>query len=169
MSVVRPVKFRHNAAIPIAALVAFLGAVPVATARWYLAPILLAPVLVAIWGWRAGTDADATGVRLRALAGTRRIAWSRITGLAPDERGRVYARLDGGTVVRLPAVGRADLPRLVAAGGGNLAAAGAAETGDTETGDTETGDTETGGGEPPAADPGGEPAATDGSAPAATQ
>lgn len=120
MSVVRPVKFRYNAAIPIAALVAFLGAIPVATARWYLAPILLAPVLVAIWGWRAGTDADATGIRLRALAGTRRIAWSRITGLSPDDRGRVHASLDSGTVVRLPAVGRADLPRLVAAGGGQL-------------------------------------------------
>jgi hypothetical protein len=147
MALVRPVKFRHNAAISIAALVAFLGAVPVATARWYLAPILLVPALVAIWGWRAGTDADGDGVRVRALAGTRRIPWSRITGLAPDDRGRVHATLDGGTVVRLPAVGRADLPRLVAASGGDLAASGDLATdGDRATG----GDPAGGDGEPAA-------------------
>ena len=110
------VKFRHSPALAIAGLVAAFGAIPVATWRWYLAPILLVPVAIAVWGWRAGTDVDGTGVRLRALAGSRYIAWSHVTGLVPDERGRVHAALDSGTVVRLPAVGTGDLPKLVAAG-----------------------------------------------------
>jgi len=114
---VRPLKFRYNAAIPVAALLAFLGALPLATARWYLAPILLVPAAVAVWGWRAGTDADRTGLRLRALAGSRRVDWSRVRALAPDDRGRVHAQLDSGVAVRLPAVRAADLPRLIAASG----------------------------------------------------
>jgi hypothetical protein len=113
------VKFRHNVGIAIAGLVAFFGAVPVATQRWYLAPILLVPLAVMIWGWRAGTDADADGVSVRALLGSRRLPWSRITGLVPDGR-RVVATLDGGGSVRLPAVTPADLPRLVAATGQEL-------------------------------------------------
>jgi Bacterial PH domain len=117
--VVSPVKFRYNAATAIAGGVAVLGAVPVATLHWYLAPILLVPLAVAGWGWRAGTDADPDGLSVRALLGSRRLPWSRVTGLVPDGR-RVVAVLDGGTALRLPAVTPADLPRLVAASGQEL-------------------------------------------------
>jgi Bacterial PH domain len=113
---VSTVKFRYNVGIAVAGLVAFFGAVPVATVHWYLAPILLVPLAVLVWGWRAGTDADRDGLTVRALLGGRRLPWARITGLVPDGR-RVVAVLDGGTFVRLPAVGPADLPRLVAASG----------------------------------------------------
>jgi Bacterial PH domain len=116
---VSSVKFRHNIGIAIAGLVAFFGAVPVATQRWYLAPILLVPLAVMVWGWRAGTDADAGGVTVRALVGSRALPWSRITGLVPDGR-RVVATLDGGRSVRLPAVTPADLPKLVSATGHEL-------------------------------------------------
>jgi hypothetical protein len=116
---VSSIRFRHNVGVAIAGLVAFFGAIPVATVRWYLAPILLVPLAVMIWGWRAGTDADAEGVSVRALLGSRRLPWSRITGLVPDGR-RVVATLDGGGSVRLPAVTPADLPRLVAATGQEL-------------------------------------------------
>jgi hypothetical protein len=113
-------KFRYNAAVTIAAIVALLGALPVATLRWYLAPILLVPAVVAVWAWRAGTDADVSGVRVRALVGSRQIPWSRITHLASDPRGRVQAMLNDGRTLRLPAVGAAQLPRLVAASGHEL-------------------------------------------------
>ena len=106
------VKFRHSPAVALAGLIATFGAVPVATWRWYLAPILLVPVAVAIWGWRAGTDADEGGVTVRALLGRRRLPWSRISGFAPRGRG-VVAVLDGGATVPLIAVTPADLPRLV--------------------------------------------------------
>jgi hypothetical protein len=112
-------KFRHSSAIAIAGLVAFFGAIPLATARWYLAPILLVPLAVGWWGWRSGTDADASGVSVRALFGRRRLPWDQITGFAHTNR-RVSATLPGGAVVPLPAVTPEDLPRLVAASGTDL-------------------------------------------------
>jgi hypothetical protein len=114
------VRFRHNSAIAVAGLVALLGAVPVATARWYLVPLLLVPAALSVWAWRAGTDASSAGLVLRALFGSRRLGWDRISGLVPDQRGRVFAVLTGGALVRLPAVRRADLPVLVAASGRQL-------------------------------------------------
>jgi hypothetical protein len=111
------VHFRHSQAIWVAAIIAFLGALPIATARWFLAPVLLIPIAVGVWAWRAGTDADANEVRLRALVGQRRIPWSKIVELASDRRGRAIALLDDGRTTALPAVRATDLPRLVAASG----------------------------------------------------
>ncbi|NES14089.1 MULTISPECIES: PH domain-containing protein [Micromonospora] len=111
------VRFRHNQAILVAAIIAFIGALPLATARWWLVWVLLVPLAVALWAWRAGTDADARELRLRALVGQRRIPWTRIAELAGDARGRAVARLDDGELLVLPAVRAADLPRLVSATG----------------------------------------------------
>lgn len=112
-----PVRFRQHGALTVAGLVVFIGALPLATARWYLLPLLLAPLLVAAWAWRCGTDAGPDGLRIRALLGARHIDWVHVAGLAPDGRGRAVALLADGRTVRLPAVAAADLPRLVAASG----------------------------------------------------
>lgn len=111
------VRFRYNQAILVAAIIAAIGALPLASARWYLVPVLLVPLAVAVWAWRAGTDADARELRLRALTGQRRIGWDHVVELATDPRGRAVARLDDGQQVVLPAVRAADLPRLVSATG----------------------------------------------------
>ncbi|MDG4792639.1 PH domain-containing protein [Micromonospora sp. WMMD1082] len=110
-------RFRHHQAILVAAIVALIGALPLAGARAYLLPVLLAPLTVAVWAWRAGTDADVRGLRVRALAGQRRIPWDQVVELGSDPRGRAVARLDDGRRLVLPAVRREDLPRLVAAAG----------------------------------------------------
>ncbi|MER7456256.1 PH domain-containing protein [Micromonospora sp. NPDC126480] len=114
------VRFRHNQAIVVAAVIAFFGALPLAAARWYLLPVLLVPLSVGVWAWRAGTDADSRELRLRALTGQRRVGWDRVVELSADGRGRAVARLDDGHEVQLPAVRRGDLPRLVAATGQTL-------------------------------------------------
>jgi hypothetical protein len=114
-------KFRYNAALPIGGLVAFLGATPLAATRWYLAPLLLIPLVVTAWGSWAGTDAGPTGVTVRALLGRRHWSWEQIDGFLPAGR-RVHARLASGATVPLPAVGPGDLPKLVAASGHELAA-----------------------------------------------
>ncbi|MFI7576366.1 PH domain-containing protein [Micromonospora sp. NPDC049497] len=114
------VRFRHNQAILVAAVIAFIGALPLANARWYLAPVLLVPLAVGVWAWRAGTDADARELRIRALAGQRRIGWDHVVELATDPRGRAVALLDDGQQVLLPAVRGADLPRLVSSTGQSL-------------------------------------------------
>jgi hypothetical protein len=118
------VRFRHHQAILVAAIIALIGAVPLVNGSPYLAPILLIPLAVAVWAWRAGTDADRQGVRVRALFGHRDVPWSSIAELAADPRGRVLARRHDGTVVPLTAVTRDDLPRLVAASGQELPAGG---------------------------------------------
>lgn len=111
------VRFRHSQALVAAAVIAFFGALPVAGARWYLAPVLLVPLAVGIWAWRAGTDAGPAGLRIRALLRQRPIPWAQVAELAADPRGRAVARLTSGHQVPLPAVRAADLPRLVAASG----------------------------------------------------
>ncbi|MEU1396982.1 PH domain-containing protein [Micromonospora zamorensis] len=114
------VRFRYNQAILVAAVIAFIGALPLASARTYLLPVLLLPLAVALWAWRAGTDADARELRVRALAGQRRIDWDQVLELVTDQRGRAVARLDDGQQVTLPAVRGVDLPRLVSATGQTL-------------------------------------------------
>ncbi|MEV4494246.1 PH domain-containing protein [Micromonospora arborensis] len=111
------VRFRYNQAILVAAVIAFIGALPLANARGYLLPVLLVPLAVALWAWRAGTDADARELRVRALVGQRRISWDHVLELTTDQRGRAVARLDDGQQVNLPAVRSVDLPRLVSATG----------------------------------------------------
>lgn len=117
MSRTDTLRFRHSQAIVAAAIVAFIGALPVANARWYLVPVLLVPLAVMVWAWRAGTDVDPREVRVRALLGQRRLPWERIVELGVDPRGRAVARLDDGHQVLLPAVRGTDLPRLVAVTG----------------------------------------------------
>jgi hypothetical protein len=132
----RRVRFRPHQAILVAALIGFIGALPIvfgpdvpsdvidpdrqaggSSVRWLFAPILLIPILVVAWALRSGTDADAEGLRLRAVFGQRRIPWSEVRELATDPRGRAVALLTDGTAVALPQVRAADLPRLVAASG----------------------------------------------------
>jgi Bacterial PH domain len=111
-------RFRHSAAAAVAGFIALIAALPLATTRWYLAPIVLLPLAAAAWAWRAGTDVDGQGLRVRALLGSRFIAWPQVRGLTIGPRGRAYAVLTNGHAVRLPAVANRDLRRLVEAGGG---------------------------------------------------
>ncbi|MEV0002086.1 PH domain-containing protein [Micromonospora sp. NPDC050980] len=120
MSRADTVRFRHNQAILAAAIVAFIGALPLATARWWLLWVLLVPLAVGVWAWRAGTDVDDRELRLRAVVGQRRVPWTRVAELGADPRGRAVARLDDGQVLALPAVRATDLPRLIAATGQDL-------------------------------------------------
>lgn len=98
---------------------------PLAAAAPWLAPLLLVPLALSVWAWRAGTDADTDGLRVQALFGSRRLPWDRIAQLAPVEERRVAAVLTDGSSVLLTAVSPADLPRLVAASGRELTEADA--------------------------------------------
>jgi hypothetical protein len=113
---VSKLRFRHNVAVSVAGLIALIGGVPLVGARLYFAPILLIPLAVVIWGWRSGTDADERGLVVRALLAKRGIPWTQIDALVPDQR-KVLAQLANGNYVTLPAVGRADIPKLVEASG----------------------------------------------------
>lgn len=110
-------RVRRSGALLVAALIALVGAVPLASIRWELAPVLLIPLAAVLWAWRAGTDVFADRLKVRALVGSTEIPWSRVAELAPDPRGRVAALLDNGNVIQLTGVTRANLPIVLAAAG----------------------------------------------------
>lgn len=120
MSRTDSLRFRQSGATLVAALIAFVSALPLAGSRWALTPLLLLPVGFGVWAWRAGTDVDAAGLRVRALLGTTAIAWDRVAGLTADPRGRASALLTDGHEIRLTGVSAADLPAVVAAAGGHI-------------------------------------------------
>lgn len=108
-------KFRHHAAVTVAGVIAFVATIPLVAATPLIAPVLLVPLAVAVWAWRAGTDATASGLRVRALLGQRRLPWSDIVEIRPTAGGRVVAVLADDNAITLPAVRPADLPRLASA------------------------------------------------------
>jgi hypothetical protein len=110
-------RVRRSGALVVAALIALVGTLSVAGVRWSLAPILLIPLAFLAWALRAGTDVDADSLRVRALLGSTVVPWSQVAELAPDQRGRVSARLIDGTVVALAGVTTGNLPAVLQAGG----------------------------------------------------
>ncbi|BCJ42561.1 hypothetical protein GCM10010168_06970 [Actinoplanes ianthinogenes] len=129
----RPVvRVRKSGTALVAAVIAFVGAVPLAGVSWTFAPVLLIPIVVFAWAWRAGTDVYPDRLRVRALFGGNVVPWSRIVELAPDQRGRVSALLDNGNVIRLTAVTRENLSLVLAAAGKAPADEDAADAADAE-------------------------------------
>ena len=110
------VQFRRSSALTVAALIAAIAAIPALSWNPYLAVLLVIPLGVAVWAWRSGTDADESGLTVRAALGRRRIPWSDVAGVV-SEGDQVTAQLTSGRAITLPAVGAADVPRLVAASG----------------------------------------------------
>jgi hypothetical protein len=117
-------RVRRSGALVVAALIALVGTIPFAGTKWVLAPILLIPLLVLIWAWRAGTDVYPDRLRVRALFGSTTVPWERVAELAPDRQGRVSALLDNGNVIRLTGVTTDNLPRVIAAGGQRMSGTG---------------------------------------------
>ncbi len=119
-------KFRYNAALAIAGFIALCGTVPFATTRWYLAFVLLIPLGVLLWGWRAGVDVRDGTVVVRWAFGSRRIERAQIQGFAISRR-RVRVVLTDDRTVWLPAVPGTRVPVLAEAVGLHLSGRAAQE------------------------------------------
>jgi hypothetical protein len=113
-------RFRHNTAIAVAAVLVLIAGVSLTTWAVWLLPLLLIPLAVAVWGWRAGTDVDAGGVTVRAAIGRRRVPWSQISEITTERGGRVAARLASGRMLRLTAVPASALPQLAQTAAGEV-------------------------------------------------
>lgn len=114
-------KFRYSAALPTGAGVALCGAVLGGlTTRWYLAPIMLIPLAVVVWGVRAGVDVRDGRLIVRWGFGHRRLDPGRIRGFTITHRA-VRAVLDDGSTVWLPSVPGTRVPVLAEVVGLRLA------------------------------------------------
>lgn len=80
------------------------------------------PVGMLLWIWRSGTDVDADGITVRAVAGRRRIGWEDIAALSPGPRGDLRAVLVDGRQLRLPQARLRHLKAIAAASGGHISA-----------------------------------------------
>jgi Bacterial PH domain len=117
-----PVQFRRSSALTVAAVIVAIAGLSLLTWAPYLVILLVIPLGVAVWSWRSGTDADESGLTVRAALGHRRIPWSDVAGVV-TEGDQVSAQLTSGRSITLPAVGATDVPRLVAASGQDLGSA----------------------------------------------
>lgn len=106
-------RFRHGAAERAAAVIWLAASSAVATARWWLAPLLLLPLLAVLATFRRGTDVADTGVTVRALLTSRHLPWSAIRELRPAGARRVQLILTDGRSITLPNVRPGDLSALV--------------------------------------------------------
>ncbi|MGI8760440.1 MAG: PH domain-containing protein [Jatrophihabitantaceae bacterium] len=80
--------------------------------------LLIIPVAAAFFIARTATVVDDTGIRVRALLGSRLLRWDELRGLSVDARS-VYAVCRDGSV-RLPCVRVADLAAVAQASAGRL-------------------------------------------------
>ena len=110
-------RVRKTGALLVAAVIAFVGTVPLAGASRGLAWVLVIPTLAIVWAWRAGTDVYADELRVKALFGRTRVPWSSVVEMAPDQRGQISALLESGNAIKLTGVTRDNLPRVLAAAG----------------------------------------------------
>ncbi|GHE10237.1 hypothetical protein GCM10011381_18400 [Klenkia taihuensis] len=101
-------------------LVLAVCTLPVATAAWWGAPLLLVPVLVAAWVLRVGLDIGPDGVTPRTLLSGRTVPWPEVAGIRVAEDQSLWLVRTAGTEVRLPVVRARDLPRLAAVSGGRI-------------------------------------------------
>jgi hypothetical protein len=119
-------KFRRNTAIMMAAVLAVLAGASLGSWAPHFLPVLVIPALIAIWGWRSGTDVSADGLVIRATLGSRRVPWSAVANLVPEGK-RVNAHLTSGNMVELPAVTPGDIPAIVDAAGSSITRAPSAQ------------------------------------------
>ena len=97
-----------------AVLVMALGALPLALTAPYFAPVLLAPAGALVWVLRARVVADPEQLEVCNGLRVRRIAWADVAGFKVPDRGPVTLLRHGAPPLRLTALTRRELPRVLA-------------------------------------------------------
>ena len=97
-------------------MVFFFGSIPVATSHVALIWVLLLPVAAAVWVVRARVVAAPIGVEVCNGLRAHRMTWADVEGFDVPKRGPVTLLRRGGRSLRMTALSRRDLRRLVAVG-----------------------------------------------------
>lgn len=90
-----------------------LGALPLALSSWALAPVLLLPLSALTWVLRTRVVASTERLEVCNGLGVWHARWDDVEGFQVPARGPVVMLLHGGRRVRLTAVTRRELPRLL--------------------------------------------------------
>ncbi|MBV9061253.1 MAG: PH domain-containing protein [Pseudonocardiales bacterium] len=112
--------------LPLTALLGVFGLVvcmtPVAFGAPGLQVLYLVPLSLGFWVVRNRTVVGPDAVVVHRVWGSQRMPWSELSGLRVDDQSRIWAVLQGGDEVGLPAVRARHLPVLAAVSGGRLPA-----------------------------------------------
>ena len=111
------VRFRPDRAGLTAVIVLFLGTLPLGLTNPWLALLFLVPAGALVWTLRARVVGDADGLSVCNGLGVRRLAWDDVDRFEVPKRGWVVLHPHTGRAVRLSALPRRDLPRLLAVAG----------------------------------------------------
>ncbi len=93
-----------------------MGALPLGLSSPFLTPVLLVPVLATIWVLRARVVAADLGLEVCNGLGVRRFRWQDVAAFDVPRRGPVVLRPTAGRSLRLTALPRRDLQRLLEIG-----------------------------------------------------
>jgi hypothetical protein len=93
-----------------------LGALPLGLSSPYLTPILLLPLVAAVWVLRARVVARDTGLEVCNGLAVRRLRWEDVDRFDLPRRGPVVLHPTTGRSLRLTALPRQDLRRLIQIG-----------------------------------------------------
>lgn len=114
------VRLHRSGVALLPALVAVVCALPLATASPWLLVVLVLPAAWIAYVARSGVVIDDEGLTVRALFGSLRVPWARVSGVLIGARQELSVATVDGRAVRLPGLRVRDLPRLYEATGGRL-------------------------------------------------
>lgn len=110
------VRFGPERTVLTVVAIAFLGSLPLALSSPWFAPLLLLPLLAAVWVLRARVVAAPIGLEICNGLGVRRFRWEDVNRFEVPKRGPVVLHPTQGRPVRLIALPRRDLKKVIAVG-----------------------------------------------------
>lgn len=110
------VAFRPDRTSYAVGVVLLLGSLPLGLSSPWLSVAFLLPLASFVWVARARVVADEQGLEVCNGLGVHRLPWTEVEAFDVKRRGPVVLRRTAGKPLRLTALSRADLPRLLAVG-----------------------------------------------------
>jgi hypothetical protein len=113
---VQRVRFRPERTTLAVVLVMLLGALPLGLSSPFLAPVFLVPLATLVWVLRARVVAAGVGLEVCNGLGVRRFRWQDVAAFDVPRHGPIVLKPTEGKPMRLTALQRGDLRRLIEVG-----------------------------------------------------
>lgn len=110
------VRFRPDRTAYAVTVVLLLGSLPLGLSSPWFSVAFLLPLASFVWVARARVVANEQGLEVCNGLGVQRLLWTEVAAFDVPHRGPVLLRRTAGKALRLTALSRSDLPRLLAVG-----------------------------------------------------